>query len=146
MGPFEKVMMSRKNQIVKSPFEKDFAERFSWWSPFDEGQKDLWSFYPFVLLKRINEPSFQYRTLSWSRGSINSTRSSNTYRSFFPHTKGQKDCLLSFYKRIKGLPLLFKAPNPPPLSNPDIREDEPDKVTQIKHSVNCHYWSSNQEK
>ena len=47
--------------------------------------------------------------------------------------------LLSFQKRIKGLPLLFKAPNTPLLLNPDVQEDEPEKVTQSKHSINCHY-------
>ena len=111
-------------------------------SPFKKGQKD----------KRtaLNARCIDTYIYTWHLG-----------QSFCPFvkglSKGQKDCpkcqvynylyihlafravLLSFYKRIKGLPLLFKAPNPPPLSNPHIQEDEPDNVTQTKHSINCHY-------
>ena len=52
MSPFEKLGVRKKNQIVKSPYEKDSRLRRASSSPFRKGQKDIWSFYPFVLFKK----------------------------------------------------------------------------------------------
>ena len=112
MSPFEKLRMGKNNQIVKSPFEKDSGKNLCRYSPFWEGQKDNWSFYPFVLFQKDFPHLFSIRKRnSWSRGSIRSWSS-------YPFRKGQKDCpkyqvfiyiyidlafravLLSFSKRI----------------------------------------------
>ena len=56
MGPFEKSEGEEKNQIVKSPFEKDSQKKFCRYGPFPEGQKDYGYFCPFVLFKRTIHP------------------------------------------------------------------------------------------
>ena len=70
MSPFQILMVRNKNQIVKSPFEKDYGLYVGRSSPFREGQKDMESFYPFVLSKGQSPPFLNFMTNSWYRGSI----------------------------------------------------------------------------
>ena len=52
MSPFQNFEGEENNQIVKCPFEKDYGLNIGRSSPFREGQKDMESFYPFVLFQK----------------------------------------------------------------------------------------------
>ncbi len=56
MSPFQNFDGEENNQIVKCPFEKDYGLCIGRFSPFREGQKDMVSFYPFVLSKGLSPP------------------------------------------------------------------------------------------